>query len=63
MIEPLFIEPSTGVIMTPAKSEYLGVEIIFNHQNAWVCMQMPEPHSDARATPQSLTWDLTDPLA
>lgn len=63
VIEPLFIEPSTGVVMTPAKSEYLGVEMIFNHQNAWVCMQMPEPHSDARATPQSLTWDLTDPLA
>ena len=45
---PLFIEPTTGECFAPEASPYEGVEFVWNHQNFWVCMQMPEPHSDSR---------------
>ena len=58
--EDIFIDGSTGRCYPIASSPFLGVESIWNHTNYWVCMQMPEPHSDSRATPQQLSLDLTD---
>jgi len=96
VIEPLFLEPSTGRRYTPAACPYEGVEFVWNAANFWVCMQVgrliaissvycsavsgmpewsqshpsllpltnthqaPEPHSDARAVPSAVSWDLSD---
>lgn len=46
--DPIFIEPTTGECFSPEDCPYEGVESVWNHQNFWVCMQMPEPHSDSR---------------
>ena len=56
----MFIEPSTGRCYPIKSSPYLGVESMWNHSNYWVCMQMPEPHSDSRALPANLSLDVTD---
>jgi hypothetical protein len=40
VVEPLFVEPSTGRRYSPARSPYLGVEFVWNAQNFWVCMQV-----------------------
>lgn len=58
--EAMYVEPSTGRCYPLAKAPYLGVESLWNHANYWVCMQMPEPHSDSRAVPHQLSLDLTD---
>ncbi len=42
-------------------SPYEGVEMLWNHQNVWVCMQMPLPHSDSRAHPKDISLELGDP--
>ena len=43
------------------QAPYLGVEALWNQHNYWVCMQMPEPHSDSRAVPAQLSLDLLAP--
>lgn len=58
--EATFVEPSTGQSYPVAASPYTGIEFMWNHENYWVCMQQPEPHSDARAAPANVSFDLTD---
>ncbi len=58
--EPIFIEPTTGQRYSPEASPYEGVEWVWNNANFWVCMQQPEPHSDARAHPANVSWELSD---
>ncbi|DBA85904.1 TPA: hypothetical protein ACH3X1_005449 [Trebouxia sp. C0004] len=58
--EDIFIDASTGRCYPIPSSPFLGIESMWNHDNYWVCMQMPEPHSDSRATPQHLSLDVTD---
>ncbi len=58
--EDIFIDASTGRCYPIPSSPFLGIESMWNHENYWVCMQMPEPHSDSRATPQHLSLDVTD---
>ena len=58
--EDIFICASTGRCYPISQSPYLGVESMWNHNNYWVCMQMPEPHSDSRAIPKQLSLDFTD---
>lgn len=43
------------------QSPYKGVEYLWNHRNFWVCMQQALPHSDCRALPNEISWDLNDP--
>ena len=58
--EDIFIDASTGRCYPIPSSPFLGIESMWNHDNYWVCMQMPEPHSDSRASPQHLSLDVTD---
>ena len=58
--EDTFVDASTGRCYPIASSPFLGVESMWNDANYWVCMQMPEPHSDSRAAPKELSLDLTD---
>ncbi|KXZ51889.1 hypothetical protein GPECTOR_11g323 [Gonium pectorale] len=60
--EPIFIEPSTGRKYPLHDSPYKGIEMLWNHRNFWVCLQQPEPHSDSRADPKDVSYELTDPL-
>ena len=60
--EDIFIDASTGRCYPVPSSPFLGVESMWNDTNYWVCMQMPEPHSDSRATPQQLSLDFADSL-
>ncbi|KAG2491059.1 hypothetical protein HYH03_010505 [Edaphochlamys debaryana] len=59
--EALFIEPSTGRKYPLTESPYRGVEMLWNHRNFWVCLQQPLPHSDSRADPKDISYDLSDP--
>lgn len=59
-MDPIFIEPATGRKFAVERSPYLGIEYLWNHQNFWICMQLPEDHSDSRAVPASLAFDLSD---
>ena len=61
--ESFFIEATTGQRYTLDGSPYNGVEFVWNHQNYWVCMQMPLPHSDSRADPVTIKYDLLDTMA
>eukprot|EP00775_Hariotina_reticulata_P013287 gene13287-13418_t len=58
--EAVFVEPATGQQIRPSSPccPYTGVELVWNSSNAWICMQAPQPHSDARAVPGSISWDL-----
>ena len=56
--EALYIEPSTGRQYPVKQCPYEGVEYMWNNQNIWVCMQMPEPHSDSRASAAALSLDM-----
>ena len=58
--DDLFIDASTGRCYPVPSSPFLGVESLWNHGNYWVCMQMPEPHSDSRAPPHHLSLDFAD---
>lgn len=59
--ETTFVEPSSGLAYSPSDSHYTGIEFMWNHENYWVCMQQPEPQSDARAHPATIEFDLCDP--
>eukprot|EP00803_Ostreobium_quekettii_P006145 evm.model.scf_58.17 EVM.evm.TU.scf_58.17 scf_58:148652-165934(+) len=59
--ESMFVEPSTGRKYSVEDSPYEGIEFMWNHRNFWVCMQMPEPHSDSRAHPKTMSYNLADP--
>ncbi|PNW72944.1 hypothetical protein CHLRE_14g612700v5 [Chlamydomonas reinhardtii] len=59
--EAMFIEPSTGRKYALGDSPYRGIEMLWNHRNFWVCMQQPAPHSDSRADPRDVSYDLSDP--
>jgi len=61
--EDLFIEPTTARRYLLSSSPYKGVEYLFNSSNFWVCMQMPLPHSDSRALPSLVNFDLSDASA
>ena len=58
LTENIFVEPSTGQIYPISKSPYLGVEYMWNHENIWVNMQLPEPHSDSRNDVSIMSLDL-----
>eukprot|EP00798_Chlamydomonas_sp_ICE-L_P031206 gene31206-6355_t len=60
MHAPIFIEPSSGRRYPLKSSPYLGIEYLWNHRNFWVCMQMALPHSDSRAHPMDVSYDLSD---
>ncbi|KYN37462.1 hypothetical protein ALC56_08175 [Trachymyrmex septentrionalis] len=57
IIEPIFLEPSSGMFYNPADEEtnllYLGVESIWNDKNYWVNMQ-PRENGCAK-----INWDLS----
>jgi len=57
IIEPIFLEPSSGMFYNLADEEtnllYLGVESIWNDQNYWVNMQ-PRENGCAK-----INWDLS----
>ncbi|XP_011352287.1 dynein regulatory complex subunit 7 [Ooceraea biroi] len=57
IIEPIFIEPSSGVSYNPLDDEtnslYLGVESIWNDRNYWVNMQ-------PRGSCAEINWDLSN---
>ncbi|EFJ52641.1 hypothetical protein VOLCADRAFT_102618 [Volvox carteri f. nagariensis] len=59
--EAMFIEPSTGRKYPLQDSPYKGIEMLWNHRNFWVCLQQPQPHSDSRADPKDISYDLNDP--
>ncbi|GLC33992.1 Dynein regulatory complex subunit 7 [Pleodorina starrii] len=59
--EAMFIEPSTGRKYPLTDSPYKGIEMLWNHRNFWVCLQQPQPHSDSRAEPKDISYDLSDP--
>lgn len=39
VVEPAFVEPSTGQVYPIASAPYYEVECVWNHRNAWVNMQ------------------------
>ena len=57
------VEPATGRQYVLADAPYDGVEAVWNARNFWACLQMPQPHSDARARPAGLACDLADAAA
>lgn len=57
------VEPATGRQHALADAPYDGVEAVWNARNFWACLQMPQPHSDARARPADLSCDLADTAA
>ncbi|PNG99900.1 Coiled-coil domain-containing protein lobo, partial [Tetrabaena socialis] len=59
--EAVFIEPSSGRKYPLADSPYRGIEMLWNHRNFWVCLQQPAPHSDSRADPREISYELNDP--
>jgi hypothetical protein len=46
-----FVEVTSGRTYSPQDCPYHGIEFAWNHRNYWVCMGMPEPHSDSRLHP------------
>jgi hypothetical protein len=56
--ENIFVEPSTGQMYPTTKSPYISVESMWNHENIWVNMQLPEPHSDSRGDLSTMSLDL-----
>jgi hypothetical protein len=56
----LFVEVTTGRTYMPASSPYYGIEFVWNNSNFWVCMGMPEPHSDSRLHPAIALFDWDD---
>jgi len=58
--EAFMVEPATGKPYALAAAPYDGVEAVWNARNFWACLQMPAPHSDARARPADLATDLGD---
>jgi hypothetical protein len=56
----VFVEVTSARKYTPATSPYHGIEFAWNHQNFWVCMGMPEPHSDSRLHPAKAHFDWDD---
>eukprot|EP00210_Caulerpa_lentillifera_P006016 g5750.t1 len=58
--ERVMVEPSTGIVYKIESCPYEGIEAICNHENYWICMQMPKPHSDSRAHPNSINYNLED---
>lgn len=61
--ESFFIEATTGHRYTLDGSPYNGIEFVWNHENYWACMQMPQPHSDSRADPATIKFDFLDTIA
>lgn len=61
--ESFFIEATTGHRYALDGSPYNGVEFVWNHENYWVCMQMPQPHSNSHADPATIKFDLLDTMA
>jgi hypothetical protein len=58
--EAFMVEPATGKPYALAAAPYDGVEAVWNARNFWACLQMPAPHSDARARPADLATELGD---
>ena len=61
--ESFFIEATSGQRFSLADNPYNGVEFVWNNQNYWICMQMAQPHSDSRAAPSTINWNLSDTVA
>ena len=55
-----FVEVTSGRTYAPAACPYYGIEFAWNHENYWVCMGMPEPHSDSRLHPAKAQFDWDD---
>ena len=56
----LFVEVSTGRMYTPDACLYHGIEFAWNHKNYWMCVGMPEAHSDSRLHPAKAHFDWHD---
>lgn len=56
-----FVEVTSGRTYSPADCPYHGIEFAWNHENFWVCMGMPAPHSDSRLHPVLAHFNWQDP--
>lgn len=61
MVHDTFVEVTSGRQYSPSTSPYTGIEWVWNHENFWIAMDLPEPHSDARLNPARALFDLWDP--
>lgn len=59
--EDTFVEVTSGRHYKPPASPYTGIEWVWNHENFWIAMDLPEPHSDARLHPARAVFDFWDP--
>lgn len=55
-----FIETASGRQYSPSDCPYTGIEWCWNHDNFWICMDLPEPHSDARLHPARADFDFSN---
>lgn len=55
-----FIETASGRQYKPSDCPYSGIEWCWNHENFWISMDLPEPHSDARLHPARADFDFSD---
>ena len=46
-----FVEVTSGRVYGAQSAPYHGIEAAWNHENFWVAVGMPEPHSDSRLHP------------
>lgn len=58
--EDTFVEVTSGRRYRPLRSPYTGIEWVWNHENLWIAMDLPEPHSDARLHPARAVFDFWD---
>jgi hypothetical protein len=56
----IFVEVTNARTYLPANSPYYGIEFVWNTTNYWVCVGMPEPHSDSRLHPAIASFDWDD---
>ena len=55
-----FIETASGRQYSPSDCPYTGIEWCWNSDNFWICMDLPEPHSDARLHPARADFDFSN---
>lgn len=58
--EDTFVEVTSGRTYPTTASPYTGIEWVWNNENFWIAMDLPEPHSDARLNPARALFDFWD---
>lgn len=58
--EDTLVEVTSGRQYKPSTAPYTGIEWVWNHENLWIAMDLPEPHSDARLHPARALFDFWD---